>query len=128
MNLDAYPKRTLQPDEWTLTATFALDGSNDGTLVEGDDGLSLKHASTGKYTLAWNNKYIACRGLQATFHSHTNVDLKAQPDFSSIDNSAKTATVYLLAVATATDPAAKSSYATHLTVQLTMRGSMVKGQ
>src|SRR6185312_4399332 len=128
MNLDAYPKRSLQADEWTLTGVFALDGSNNGTLVEGDDGLTLTHAGTGKYTVGWNNKYIACRGFQATFSSHTNVDLKAQPDFSSVSMSGKTATVYLLAVGTATDPAAAASYATHPTVTLTMRCNMIKGQ
>lgn len=123
----AYPKRSLQADEFTLTATFALDGANDGALVEGDDGMTLAHTATGKYTVAWKNKWLACRGVLATFHSHTNVDLKAQPDFASIDNVAKTALVYLLAVAAATDPQPKATYATHLTVQLVMRNNMVKG-
>lgn len=126
-NVNGYPKHSLQADEWTLSAVFALDAANNGTLVEGDDSMTLTHAGPGIYTVGWKNKWIACRAAHATFSAHTAVDLVAQPVYDGASMVNKTVAVRLHAAGVATDPPAAGTNVTHLSVSLVMRNNVVKG-
>jgi hypothetical protein len=126
-DVNLFPKKSMCPAEVTLSAVFAMDGTNAPTIVESNGVASIAYGgSAGKFVVTLKNKWMACKGASLSFQAATAVDLV--PQFRAIDvTTTSTVTFELLTGATATNAPAAASNVTYVYLTLQLRNSAVKG-